>query len=180
METIYSVKVPVVGLGCAPHKFLFCSQEYTEDQLLNSTCICHPLYSQASEVTLATSGIYNKNNACFPKAGVPCKFNTTNDFGDLLPKIALTCGANMKCEDISDTSNNWKLFEKGFAGFGMSPIARDYLVSRATGYCKCNGGFIQTPLNACVEPKSLNRAAPVGTSTHIMIWMSFFICATHF
>ncbi len=164
--------MPIVALGCAPYHYLMCNQEYNLDQMMESTCICHPLYAVENKnyTDNANDTSKPKELQCLPMAGVPCKFNvdTTTSFGRLL-FAEVQCAPNMMCKNLTainrenmENKSNWELFEKTFAGFGMSPIARDYMVSRAMGMCVCNKEkdvhgnmiekFIQTPFNECLEP----------------------------
>lgn len=153
--------IPIVGLGCAPHHFLTCDQDYNSDQIMNSTCICHPLYSVENNDTKSPI-------QCLPMAGVPCWFNITDDFGGILFEKT-GCAPRMECKTLQEVNaerrqkkTKWELFEKSFAGFGMSPIARDYMVSRAMGMCVCNKDthgkheYIQTPFNECLKIREKN------------------------
>lgn len=161
--------IPIVALGCAPYHYLMCNQEYNFNQMMESTCICHPLYAVENKNYTAIKPSGNRKmsqSQCLPMAGVPCRFNIENtEFGKLLFDY-VPCAPNMVCQNLTEINleNNqnkskWELFEKTFTGFGMSPIARDYLVSRATAMCVCAKGqpnsveiFIQTPFNECLVP----------------------------
>lgn len=146
------LKIPVVGLGCAPNKLLFCDQNYNDFQMMQSKCICHPMYAFYS----------NKTDECLPMAGVPCRFNQSADgFAKLF--TSKDCAPNMECISLevinarkTEDKDRWQRFEKSFAGFGMSPIARDYMVSIATHGCVCKRDasgqdlYIETPFNECL------------------------------
>lgn len=162
-------KIPIVALGCAPYHYLMCNQEYNYDQIMESTCICHPLYSVENNDTY--NGMIGMEPQCLPMAGVPCEFDKSEgtDFSELLLH-EVKCAPNMVCKKIKDINHErkqnksvWELFEHSFTGFGMSPIARDYMVSKAIGMCVCNKTedahgkmvekYIQTPFNECLEPR---------------------------
>ncbi len=159
--------IPIVARGCAPQHYLICNQEYNFDQMMESTCICHPLYAVENK---NFTNNFTWESQCLPMAGVPCSFDRDQrtEFGRLL-FAKVQCAPNMNCTSLKEINkhkrqnkSNWELFEKTFAGFGMSPIARDYMVSRATGMCVCekvkdvHGNmvekYIQTPFNECLEP----------------------------
>ncbi|CAL8131414.1 unnamed protein product [Orchesella dallaii] len=172
-----SVNVSVVALGCTPYNFHFCDQEYAADQLMDSKCICHPQYS-------IPNANYSKklkdnpltNPTCFPTAGVPCGFdNTGDDFSKLLP-TRFTCAPNMVCNNLTEDQLKfrWNTFRRSFTGFGMSPIARDYMVSKATHICECNDTdrTIQTVMNQCVTRDAgmtLLSNSILGFASYILI-----------
>lgn len=139
-------KVLKVALSCNPFELTYCRTEYDDSLTIKSRCDCNYLYSVKEKTA---SGSFK----CIAKAGVPCIFNQDPSITDpfLTLPTSTDCHSSLICRNASKEQQR-KTYQKAFHGFGITPIAYEYMIENAAGYCDCGSpSHTINELNECVE-----------------------------